>query len=178
MDSINIQGSIARYVTKYSMKSKGVDDTFQLFSHGIGIQYLLDTFNGRPYLINGREYSVPRLVWNAYILKTYNGKGRFENCPMTSTYRRPDSPGYDDYVVAKRFFLDARNNDPLYLSYVSRQRSRADLYDSLKPSDEVRVCNLDNNKYFAYKSAWFARWRCCQGRVRVGSKAISEDKRV
>lgn len=73
VDSINLSAKVARYCTKYCCKdSGGNDDTFMLFSRGIGEEMLLKKFNGKSYYIEGREYSIPRIIWQRYIEKKYN----------------------------------------------------------------------------------------------------------
>lgn len=154
VDAINIQGAMARYVTKYSMKSRGCDDTFQLFSHGLGVQWLLDHFTGQPYIISGREYSVPRVVWNAYIMEKYGSE-----FPITDKYRAPDSPEYERYKAARELFRAVRNSDDVYAAYLVRQSKRAQMFEELRAPDSARVSQLDSVKYFGYKKAWFGRYR-------------------
>lgn len=71
VDSINPTAKIARYCTKYCAKDSGADETFMLFSRGIGRKALLREFNGKSYWIDGREYSIPRQIWNEVIEKRY-----------------------------------------------------------------------------------------------------------
>lgn len=76
VDSINVSAKIARYCTKYCAKdTRGADDTFMLFSRGIGREQLLKMFNGKNYIIDGREYPIPRDIWQAYIENKYNIQG-------------------------------------------------------------------------------------------------------
>lgn len=71
VDCINLSAKTARYCTKYCAKDAGVDDTFMLFSRGIGDKKLLELFNGKSYWIDGREYSIPREIWQKYIENKY-----------------------------------------------------------------------------------------------------------
>lgn len=76
VDSLNVTAKVARYCTKYCAKdTRGADDTFMLFSHGIGREQLLKMFNGKNYIIDGREYPIPRDIWQAYIENKYNIQG-------------------------------------------------------------------------------------------------------
>lgn len=75
VDCINLSPKTARYCTKYCAKDAGVDDTFMLFSRGIGDEELMKRFNGKSYWIDGREYSVPREIWQKYIESKYNLHG-------------------------------------------------------------------------------------------------------
>lgn len=63
VDAVRVNAQVSRYCTKYCAKDSRCDDTFMLFSHGIGQQWLLDNFNGKSYIIDGREYPIPRDIW-------------------------------------------------------------------------------------------------------------------
>lgn len=75
VDCINLSAKTARYCTKYCSKDSGAEETFMLFSRGIGDQKLLELFNGKSYWIDGREYSIPKQIWQKVIEKRYNCKG-------------------------------------------------------------------------------------------------------
>ena len=75
VDSINPTSKIARYCTKYCAKDSGAEETFMLFSRGIGEKALMREFNGLSYWVDGREYSIPRQIWNKVIEKRYKVKG-------------------------------------------------------------------------------------------------------
>lgn len=77
VDCVNISTAVARYCTKYCAKSSGVDDTFMLFSRGIGdraleerlyrterIQETTHTFTvpHQKYIVEGSAYAIPRTV--------------------------------------------------------------------------------------------------------------------
>lgn len=81
VDCVNLSAKTARYCTKYCAKDNGADDTFMLFSRGIGEEELLRRFNGKSYWIDGREYSIPRQIWDKYIERKYNLQGfsRYKN---------------------------------------------------------------------------------------------------
>lgn len=155
VDAVNIYGAMARYVTKYSMKDRGCADTFQLFSHGIGVEYLCEHFTGRPYILDGREYSIPRVVWNAYIMSRYGS----EVPEMSSRYVAVGRPQYEEFLEARRLFRAVRNSDPVYQDYILRQSRRAQQFEFLRNPVEMRVAALDPIKYFGYKGAWYSRYR-------------------
>lgn len=71
IDCTNINVATARYCTKYAAKDAGIDDSFMLFSHGIGESELRKKFNGKPYIIDGKEYPIPKSVWKWYICQKY-----------------------------------------------------------------------------------------------------------
>lgn len=81
VDCVNLSAKTARYCTKYCAKDSGVDDTFMLFSRGIGDNQLLEKFNGKSYWIDGREYPIPKRIWTKYIESKYNivGYSKYRN---------------------------------------------------------------------------------------------------
>lgn len=82
VDCVNISSKVARYCTKYCAKDSGVDDTFMLFSRGIGDEALMREFNGRSYYIDGIEYPIPKQIWNKQIALRYpqiNGYDRYRS---------------------------------------------------------------------------------------------------
>lgn len=87
VDSINVNGGIARYCTKYCVKDYGIDDTFMLVSQGVGINELLKTFNGISYWLDGRELPIPRAVWQKYIAERYAGSWSRMRFRATPTYK-------------------------------------------------------------------------------------------
>ena len=152
VDSLSVLGCMARYVTKYSLKDRGCKDTFQLFSHGIGIDYLERNFTGSPYIIEGREYSIPRLVWQRYIMSKYGNE-----FPISPRYVPRTDSRYEAFCEARALFCAVRNSDDLYASYICAQSRKAKLYEDLRPCDEARVAALDPVKYFGYRKAWYSR---------------------
>lgn len=87
VDSINVSGAIARYCTKYCVKDYGIDDTFMLVSHNVGIDELLRTFNGLNYWLDGRELPIPRAVWQKYIANRYADSWSRMRFRATPTYK-------------------------------------------------------------------------------------------
>lgn len=90
VDSLNLNASSARYCTKYCAKLGGVNDTFMLFSQNIGERYLMEKFNGKSYWIDGREYPIPRFIWNKYIENKYGlqGYSRYVNAFNEDNYNK------------------------------------------------------------------------------------------
>lgn len=82
VDTVCVNAKIARYCTKYCAKDSRADDTFMLFSRGIGQEELLRQFNGISYVVDGREYPIPRTVWRDYIENKYNIKGFSKYIPF------------------------------------------------------------------------------------------------
>lgn len=172
VDCINISAKTARYCTKYCAKDSGADDTFMLFSQGIGDIELLENFNGKNYWIDGREYSIPRLIWKKYIENKYNIQGfskyvppaklsdlEFEYRNYLSIYAKKRSEKrYNDEnkrfnrsKLRHKIFQYYRDNDVLYKNYIKYWQRKNILYNRYRPSSFQRILALPNNKYLTYK---------------------------
>lgn len=150
VDALRVNSAVARYCTKYAVKDSRADDTFMLCSQGIGMSGLLRDFNGKSYIVEGREYPIPREVWFEYISQKY----RFDLIPFTFKYRGVRDYGYfvadrNRRLRAKAFSL--RDNDPLYRSYLDYWRDRSLLFQSLQRDPLTRINLLPDDKYHAYK---------------------------
>ena len=154
VDSVNPLGAMARYVTKYSLKSRGSFDTFQLFSRDIGMEYLMANFTGKPYILEGREYAVPRVVWQRYIMSKYGA----EFPRMSTRYIKRGNPLYGEYVERRALYSAVRNSDPVYVDYLLSQMRRAKVNEFSRPCAAARVAALPNQAYW-YKRVWNARLR-------------------
>lgn len=160
VDSISIRSAIARYCSKYISKQRS-SETFMLCSQGIGIKGLIRDFNGINYMIDGREYTVPRLVWEHYIVKKYQKKYLYlKNVPLLSPkYINRDKSLSDfdedfDYNRSKKqraFYRKVRDKDPLYIKYLSYWQYKGNLFDSKNVSARQRILQLDDSKYHFYK---------------------------
>lgn len=157
VDSVNITSSVARYCTKYCMKDAGADDTFMLFSHGIGEKGLLRDFNGRDYIVDGRQHSVPRFVWQKVITERYSSK---RILPYTYKYvnRRKDVSLHSDFRylqnrVKRQRYYELRDGDPQYKAYVDYWRKKFVEIEKTLPSIRQRILSLNPQKYSGYISA-------------------------
>ena len=184
VDSINVTGGIARYCTKYCVKDYGIDDTFMLVSHGIGINELLRTFNGLSYWVDGREVPIPRAVWQRYVAQryssfwtnsrfkikpTYKYVNRFEARPFIDMLGRKQTDTlftitqyrrYLDNRIARRRFRRFRDSNPLYKAYKEYWESK--INNEVEKSISIRVSLLDDKKYHNYKTAvldWYAEYK-------------------
>lgn len=143
VDSININGAVARYCTKYCMKDAGAADTFMVFSRGIGDDYLLRNFNGKNYYVDGRECAVPRMIWLKWCERNLtDGSGK-----ATYKYRRDDV----ENKRARERLYKIRDNSRLYQAYLSYWQTKIESLE--KPSVLQRILALPNEKYFCYKQA-------------------------
>lgn len=110
VDATLITPAVAKYCTKYAMKNYGVEDTFMLVSQKLGVEKLLEEFNGLSYILDGQEYPIPRIVWQKYISNKYNLND------WTTTYKYINKP--KDYVKYKwtMYSLETEKNvtNPFY----------------------------------------------------------------
>lgn len=149
VDSVNINGAVARYCTKYTAKDTRCDDTFMLFSRGIGEVRMMREFNGLGYLCEGREYPIPRQIWQRYISSAYMGY------PMDYRYVGR-SKGREAFLQSRELraaYRKVRDSDPLYQSYLFHWQEIGRLYDRLKVSVRSRILQLDDSRYHGYKIA-------------------------
>lgn len=172
VDSVNPNASVARYCTKYCAKDAGVDDTFMLFSHGIGDEMLLKYFNGKSYWIEGREYPIPRRIWTKFIEKKYciEGYSRYVAPPPEDIdfcnlkdglsylgrlrYLRKRKMLHKKWLRAFRkreLFSYMRDNDYLYKRYIDYWSKKSELYEKYQAKPFYRVLALPDEKYRTYK---------------------------
>lgn len=152
VDALHVNSAVARYCTKYAVKDSRADDTFMLCSQNIGMKGLLRDFNGKSYIVEGREYPVPREVWYDYIGKKY----RFDVLPFTFKYRGARDYGFEVSDRNRRLRAKAfqiRDNDSLYQSYLAYWRDKSFFFDSLQRDPLTRINLLPDDKYYAYKIA-------------------------
>lgn len=162
IDCVNITAQVARYCTKYCAKDSRADDTFMLFSRGIGDRWLLENFNGIGYTLDGRQYTIPRTIWNKVIDERYKRNYVYFRCGASPKYRSlrwylekfpPDLAYYmaDLNVKYRRNFRAFRDKDKQYIAYLEYWSKKAKQYDELRPSSFQRILQLPNTKYFTYK---------------------------
>lgn len=148
VDSVRVNESVARYCTKYTMKGYGAEDTFMLFSHEIGLKGLLRDFNGVKYVVEGRFYPIPKLVWAHVLTVRYQHKGYF-------TYKYKNrSEGMDVYVAnreMRRRYRAIRNSDIQYINYLRYWKGKAKIIELLKKPLLERILDLDERKFHFYK---------------------------
>lgn len=163
VDCINLSAKTARYCTKYCSKDNGAEETFMLFSRGIGDEMLLKEFNGKSYWVDGREYSIPKQIWNKVIEKRYNIKGY-------SKYVNRISLEKEEKVLfnkLNRFDKRAEKN-PSYPLELMRARAFYRSSRRLKSSEgfylysqmlreKFRNLRDDDSQYQAYLSYWKAK---------------------
>ncbi|AXF52087.1 MAG: replication initiator protein [Microviridae sp.] len=161
VDSINVYSAVARYCTKYCAKSRSAN-TFMLFSQGIGVEKLLEDFNGLYYMVDGRKYTIPRVVWQKYISNKYAGS------PVDFDYRYVNFNGsWSDFLSSaerrQRYFV-IRDNDSVYQKYIAYWKFYSKLYEAGRDTIEHRIYALADGKYHNYKvAALEANARRCFG---------------
>lgn len=176
VDCINISAKVAAYCTKYCAKDCGEDETFMLFSQGIGDEKLVQEFDGKSYWIDGREYPIPKLIWRRMTESWFGLDGY-------SKYISPADKGYlpkmTEYgyvmqrelrsVIIKRAYraqikreiLSAyRDNWSPYKRYIRYWSRKAELYEKYKPKDIDRILALPEDKYRSYRAKAVKAYQC------------------
>lgn len=152
VDSIYINPAIARYCTKYCAKTR-TRDTFMLFSHHLGEEPLLQSFNGLSYILEGREYPIPRNIWNLYITRMYPD---VPDCDYHYINPTPETLADNSYyrsIELRRKFRLVRDSDVMYQQYLNYWSSKAQAFDALRPPVLQRIFLLPDTKYHNYKTA-------------------------
>lgn len=175
VDCTNIGPAVARYCTKYAAKDCGIDDTFMLFSHGIGEEELRRRFTGNPYVIDGQQYAIPRTVWQWYISDKYKiAPPKYLNRPKVDDYYNFSGELFFDfaYQIARKRYFRARNHrqdyanlrdyDPVYSRYIRLQRRKSEQNERYKKTEFERILSLDNSKYWSYKQKALQAVLCCE----------------
>lgn len=170
VDSITVRSAVARYCTKYCAKSRS-DDTFMLSSQGIGLDGLMRDFNGKSYYIDGREYTIPRVVWQRYISDKYKDipgidyryVNRAPDGDLPDIFisynldgelvERPCDRSYEKGVLARKLYRAVRDSDPVYCNYLEYWKRKGEAYSQNKASVFTRICLLPDYKYHFYKVA-------------------------
>lgn len=159
VDSLCINSASARYCTKYCAKDTRTDDTFMLFSHSIGLSSLITDFNGKSYIVEGREYPIPRSVWNIIISARYSHLShefdyRYVNNPSLKT----GSPVARSLItscllndIRRARFRRLRDDDPQYQAYLKYWHSKSLTFDLLQKTPFERISLLPDDKYHFYK---------------------------
>lgn len=165
VDCVNISSKVARYCTKYCAKDARADDTFMLVSRGIGDEELLRTFNGKSYIIDGREYPIPKLIWNKVIMiryeqmhYKYNYYGSIETIYPSYNYKAYDYDKVwesDINRLQRHYFQALRDSDKQYQSYLAYWSNRFEVYNKVRGDFFTRLSMLPNEKYYSYKQACY-----------------------
>lgn len=150
VDSLNIRAAAAMYCTKYCAKSRSLD-TFILCSQHIGYDELYKDFNGRNYMIEGREFTVPRFIWERYISEKYcfNSDGLL----FSSKYINKSDSRYELGVQLRAGYRYLRDHDPVYISYLDYWSRRGLEFDQHKIPVRQRILDLNDKKLHNYKLA-------------------------
>lgn len=164
VDSINVGSAVARYCTKYCAKSRS-EDTFMLSSQKVGYEYLKRDFNGLSYFIDGREYPVPRFIWEDYITNKYQRKFLYlKNAPLLSP--KYINACYDDnheFLLnsfefersrkQRSFYRKVRDKDSLYVRYLDYWMNKGRSFEIVQTPVLNRLNLLDEGKFHRYKVA-------------------------
>lgn len=156
VDSICVHSAVARYCTKYCAKGRS-NDTFMLCSQSIGLDNLLKDFNGRSYYIDGREYTIPRAVWERYIVNKYsqysdNMSPKYINRKYDDS--RSEVINFDEFErsnLRRAVYRAIRDSDSVYCGYLDYWKAKGSVYAANRPSNLQRIYLLPDSKYHAYK---------------------------
>lgn len=160
VDCINISAKVARYCTKYCAKDSGAEDTFMLFSHGIGDQELLRLFDGKSYWVDGCEYSIPKQIWTKVIEKRYRIKGYNKYVPYVNVEQNGKKCMREILTYEKKQSAKPSYNYGLQIARsLARARRRLELsekrYEEGKRKREIYQIVRDNdNQYQQYLAYW------------------------
>lgn len=151
IDSIRVQSSVARYCTKYCAKTRS-ENTFMLFSQGIGTDELLSDFNGFSYMVSGHEHPVPRGIWEAYIVNKYRGYPvMFSPKYKNKTLDTIENGIYDAFCEFRERYRNIRDNDAEYQRYLSYWREKTAQFKARELSVRERIILLPDDKYHFYR---------------------------
>lgn len=151
VDAVNVSAKVARYCTKYCAKDGRSSDTFMLFSRGIGETELLRNFNGRSYWLDGKEYPVPRQIWQKIITSRYTNVQfdftyKYKNKSSCSTWQE-----FYENVRQRKSFRALRDSDEQYQAYLKYWQYKGECYDRTRPNEFERISLLPDSKYHIYK---------------------------
>lgn len=150
VDSINITSAVASYCTKYTAKSRS-KDTFMLFSHQIGLKGLLADFNGKNYIVDGREHPIPRIIWQHYISAKYDWIPDLDYHYVNLTDTTFLDGSFALSKLRRSVYYAVRNSDPIYTSYINYWSFRSSEFENLRPSVFQRILLLPP-KFADYRS--------------------------
>nr|USL90253.1 MAG: replication initiator protein [Microviridae sp.] len=152
VDSVNVNSNVIAYCSKYLSKDRS-EDTFSLSSHHLGHELLLKNFNGVSYFIDGKEYPIPRSIWNKKLEETYSSI-----CPeATSKYVNFSETSYLDGSYranqkARALFYALKRCDPSYTAYLAYWSQKAKMLEASRLPTRERILALPNKK-LSYKLA-------------------------
>lgn len=153
VDSLNIRAAAAMYCTKYCAKSRSLD-TFILCSQRIGFDELYKDFNARNYFIEGREFTVPRFIWERYISDKYRFNS--DGLLFSPKYVNKSDPRYELGVTLRNAYRYLRDNDPAYIAYLDYWQKRGAEFDQHTIPVRQRILDLNDKKLHNYKLAALA----------------------
>ncbi|WGL31103.1 replication initiator protein [Dipodfec virus UOA04_Rod_718] len=152
VDSISVNSSVARYCTKYCAKTRS-ENTFMLFSQHIGEIGLMNDFNGKYYVSDGKYFPIPRFIWEKVIFNRYCSL--YDNFDYHYLNRTPETEASGEFaanVLQRKLYRAIRDSDPQYTAYLAYWRERATQFEALKLPVEQRIFLLPDEKYAHYKA--------------------------
>lgn len=162
IDCINATAATARYCTKYCAKSRS-DQTFMLFSQSLGLASLYSDFLQNPswnsFFIDGREFPIPRFIWQKYISEKY----KCFQVPFDFRYKNHNYDLHPDDDFEYNYFKRLRENyrmirdrDDRFVDYILYWREKQKRLLKHKQPVVERIYALDERKYHNYKAKAFS----------------------
>lgn len=166
VDTININTAVAKYCTKYCAKANGADDTFMLFSRGIGERALVEALEtprkcgnrvvidrkGRyRYIIEGQAYPIPRTVLKNFLERKYNiiGYNRYIPLSPVENCETRQEKAYNLYVDKSTILAEQSARSLAYWQGVYENAvSRVNLFK--RPKTQVKYQHLAELKREKY----------------------------
>ena len=124
-----------------------------LFSRGIGESELLRQFNGKSYWLDGKEYPIPRQVWQKVIMKKYfSWSDHWIN--FTYKYKNKTGDNWEEFrenELMRSVYRSIRDNDEQYMKYIAYWKHKGEVYERSRPDELKRLYLLPDEKYHSYK---------------------------
>lgn len=170
IDSISVRAGVAMYCTKYCAKSRA-DNTFMLCSQSVGLNSLLREFNGKSYFVDGREFAIPRFIWQRVITSRHLNEFPFMDYRYCNRTEKTLSNGeFERNREARRLYRSVRDGDSLYKGYLDYWSARSSCFDKLRLTPRERILALDDSKFHNYK---VASLDCLDRRLRDGISYVA-----
>lgn len=147
VDCKTVNSAVTRYCSKYASKSRA-EDTFSLQSHHLGLEGMLEDFNGIKYSIEQYDFPIPSQVWERVISERYCLERKYTQYVPRSY---GDQAFFDSYYD-RMYYRQVRDADPAYQRYLSYWKRVSKLYERVQLSVFDRIRALDDSKFHAYKA--------------------------
>lgn len=157
VDCRNLSPANSRYVSKYLIKDNfRADGTFSACSHNLGLDWLLKNFNGKSYLIDGKEYPIPSKIFDEYLWQRFDNVYHLDMHNLSIKYVNyikglgsAENKAYFDNQFKNRLFRHLKKREQIYIDYLEYWNNKVNLIKKLSVLE--RLTSLDDSKYHEYK---------------------------